>query len=118
MPPQGVCMRCTHGPAGGNGNGQAGCDAPDRGEQIQPGHPRKIEIGEYQIPGLIGDALESDDWIRDMTHIEAAALAEHIDDEARGSRVVLDDKDLSAAEARSDVAHTCMLLGVGSLAVR
>ncbi len=111
-------MRRTHGPGGGNGNGKAGYDAPDRGEQIQPAHVRKIEIGEDQIPCLIDDALEGDDWIRDMTDVEATALAEHIGGEARGSRVVLDDKDLPPADGLSDVSHTCMLLGVGSLAVR
>src|SRR5260370_37990111 len=77
----------------------------------------QIEVGEDEIPVLVGDPLESDDRVGNVGHVEAAALAKHVAGETRRGGIVLDDKDSSWAGGRSGAAHAPRLFAGDSRAV-
>src|SRR5260370_39668690 len=78
----------------------------------------QIEVGEDEIPVLVGDPLESDDRVGNVGHVEAAALAKHVAGETRRGGIVLDDKDSSWAGGRAGAGHAPRLFAWDSRRVR
>jgi hypothetical protein len=92
---------------------EVGSDPAQRLEHLQAGHAGHLHVGQHEVPGLGGDAVQRGGGVGRVADVKAAPAAQHADDEAGRVGVVLDDEDPSLRVRLAGTVHVFRFSSLG-----